>query len=555
MSPDMADGSASESTGQDTVGPPPPAKERAARLRWAFEHRWDCALVIDASTSTPRFGETVNDAAKPLGERDTFTEPTYTGQDLLGLALDAADLLSGLDVQSGDIVAVRIQNGIEVPALLLAAMARRATLALLDPVRSPDQVREMLDQINPLALLGDVEPESVPEADGSTRVDSARVRKAIGTGRRPSLDELAFLDDVGGQVPCLVTFTSGSTGRPKGVVHSSSNLIQSAAAFARPFRLGRDRTLLHVLPMAFMAGVLNGFVLPLLEGWRIVLGERFGIQTLTRFWPVARRHNVDTFWLVPAIPALLLQLDREPCHEGYGQERDCVGFVGTAPLDPTLARRFTDRYDVPLYESYGLSEVLFLATDHPGRRRHDNVGTPLEGVDLKILNDGEIGAAAPWRFLGYTSTDDEPHLDGAYLRTGDLGRIEEDGSLTITGRKKDLIIRGGVNIAPRSIEDVLLRLDGVGECAIVGAPDEHLGERIVCFYVTDAEPDPDGSLSHEGLLDEGRLRQRATRALVETLGPDHRVDDVVPVKELPRNPNGKVDRDVLRAKAARRSGF
>lgn len=545
MSPDGAADPAPAERGRPPAGAdaPPAYADPAARLRWTFKHRWDRPLVADATGPGAGTG------------RATGEDPSYTGRDLLGRVLDASELLAEVSVGPGDVVAARLANGVEVPALLLAAMARRATLAVVDPVRGPDQVRDMLGQARPKALLGDLDAEAVPDGGIDVHLDAAVVRKALGTDRRPSRDALSLLDEMAPEAACLATFTSGSTGRPKGVLHSASNLVASAAAFARPFELGRDRTLLHVLPMAYMAGLLNAFVLPLVEGWRIVLGPRFGVQTVTRFWPIARRHDVDTFWLVPAVPALLMRLDRDPEHAGYGRDRECVGFIGTAPLDPALGRRFTERYEVPLYESYGLSELLFLTTDHPGRDRHDNVGTPLDGVDLRIRDDGEVAAAAPWRLLGHIEDDAGARFDGDHLLTGDLGRLEDDGSLTITGRKKDLIIRGGINIAPRTIEEVVGRMDGVSECAVVGAPDDHLGERTVCFYAPTRGPDRAGTGGGTGdATADGAdaLHQRAARAVVDALGADHRIDDMVPLEALPRNANGKVDRGALREEAARR---
>ena len=331
----------------------------------------------------------------------------------------------------------------------------------------------------------------------------------------------------------LITFTSGSTGIPKGVKHSIKNLVITAEAFGKEFGFGKENVFYHNLPMSYMAGVLNLFILPMVCGSSIVVGERFNILNIPNFWRFPSRYGVNTFWLIPAVLSMLMKLDRGREGIEYAKNRRIIGCVGTAPLSPALKTEFEGRYGIELFESYGLSETLFVSSAYPGVAK-PCVGKPLDGVRLDFASDGEILIDVPWMFLGYTNENSEEYISDGKYKSGDIGMIDNDGLLHITGRKKDLIKKGGLNLSPRKIEAEAELTGFFEECTIMGMPDRLLMEKVVCFYVPKAGTD----IREAKRVTNGRIEKK--------LGRDYGIDEFVEIKEMPRNINGKIDKAALR---------
>jgi long-chain acyl-CoA synthetase len=204
--------------------------------------------------------------------------------------------------------------------------------------------------------------------------------------------------------------------------------------------------------------------------------------------------------------------------------------VGTAPLNRELHAAFEDHYGIALYESYGLSETLFISTQSPGADGGPGaVGPVLDGVGVHVADDRELHLRAPWMFRGYLD-DGTSDADRTSFASGDLGDLDRAGALWITGRKKELIIRGGVNVSPRQLEDFISGRRVLDQAIVVGCPDAIMGERIVCFYV----PREGGFGSAD--------RRALVAAIRNELGAECTIDDFVEVEDIPQNVNGKVDR-------------
>lgn len=251
--------------------------------------------------------------------------------------------------------------------------------------------------------------------------------------------------------------------------------------------------MLHVFNMAYMAGFLNTLLCPFMAGGSVVLSRAFDARTMLRFWEPAIAHSTNTLWLAPTMLTALLRFDRNPAGAEFSREHVKTVCVGTAPLPSSTKREFEDRYGVTVLESYGLSELLLLTSDS---KRHPvaagSVGRPLAEVEIKIVDDGgnglpsgedgEVLVRTPQAMSGYIDAESREMiaLDPAeWFPSGDIGHLSEAGDLFITGRKKDLIIRGGMNISPRRIEDILLEHPAVAEVSVVGVEHEFYGEEVV----------------------------------------------------------------------------
>jgi malonyl-CoA/methylmalonyl-CoA synthetase len=332
--------------------------------------------------------------------------------------------------------------------------------------------------------------------------------------------------------PAILAYTSGTTGTPKAVPLSDANLLASIRAVMLAWRWEPDDVLVHALPLFHQHG-LGGVHAALVAGSKTVVRSRFDPADLCEAIAAER---ASVMFAVPSIYHRLVEWG------GIGGV-DLSGLrllvSGSAPLSPALAGRVASLAGQPPLERYGLTESgLDVSNLYDGARRPGLVGLPLPGVEVEIATDhgevlpaggdGEIVLRGPQVFDGYRGDrSDAAFHPGGWFRTGDVGRIDPaDGYLRITGRVKEVIISGGMNVYPREVELVLEEHPKVSRVAVVGLPSERWGEEVVAAVV----PAAAGSPSDPDLLEFARAR----------LAPFKCPKRVVIVDELPVNPLGKV---------------
>lgn len=330
--------------------------------------------------------------------------------------------------------------------------------------------------------------------------------------------------------PFLITYTSGSTGTPKGVIHSAESLLLASYEFGE--MMGYDQKLVmgHCMPMTYMAGILNTIIMPFVFGGIVVILPRFSIKTVLGYIPEFKNNRINAIWLSPTMLRMIYIIDRRAELKEYFHSVGMKISVGTAPLDIALRKDFEDKYDMHIYQSYGLSETLFISTEVPGDKAvYHTVGRILDGIDLEILKDGEISIKAPWLLKGYVGNYIDNVLKDNFYLTGDLGKTIGDKYLLITGRKKELIVKGGYNINPRDIENLLIENGIAEECAVISV-DIHGEEGIAICYV------PKKKIS----------LQEINTVVCSEIGKHSRIDIVDIVSALPKNLNGKIDKIKLK---------
>jgi acyl-CoA synthetase (AMP-forming)/AMP-acid ligase II len=349
-------------------------------------------------------------------------------------------------------------------------------------------------------------------------------------------------DDLRPDDAAMILFTSGSTGEPKAAVLSHSNLLCNAEGIIRHTDITPEDRLLHVMPLHHTNGINNQLIAPLLAGASVVLIEKFKAE---HFIDQVRSH-APTY--VTGVPTMYL---RVLPHVRVRERFRSLRFLrcGSAPIHRTLHEEIEESFGVPLSVSYGLSEATCTSTMNPPEaRKIGTVGTVLCGQRVKLFSpgttnevmaqaEGEVCIAGPTLMRGYIPAGNEnPIIDG-WLRTGDWGRFDEQGYLTITGRIKDVIIRGGETLAPQQIETVLNSHPSVAASCVVAQPEAELGEIPVAFVVS----------RYPGAISEATLQNWVSTRLSRTYVPAR----VVFMETLPENSTGKIDRGALRSLAAR----
>lgn len=327
----------------------------------------------------------------------------------------------------------------------------------------------------------------------------------------------------------LITYTSGSTGTPKGVKHTAANLFYSAYEFGMMMKYN-DRTIMgHVMPMTYMAGVLNTIIMPYLMGGCIAVLPRFSMKSAFSFWENVKKCKVNAMWLAPTMLRIVNMMDKRADMKEYLRVNGVKISVGTAPLDKNLRDDIEGKYGIRLYQSYGLSETLFISTEIPEEciSRH-TVGRLLPRVEIHCSEDGEMQIGVPWMFLGYTNENTSLYMQDGFYLSGDLGRFDDVGNLLVLGRKKEIIVRGGYNINPRDIENTMLEQDSISECAVASVMIRG-EEMVVCCYVSERE---------YAVSDVNRI-------IVGALGKHNRIDFLERMRALPKNLNGKIDKRAI----------
>jgi long-chain acyl-CoA synthetase len=336
--------------------------------------------------------------------------------------------------------------------------------------------------------------------------------------------------------PALYLYTSGTTGRPKGVILSHRNLLHNVDACAQAGEFDARDAFLCLLPFFHTYAITGTILLPLLNGCSIVLVDRFLPNKVLK---LIEEHRISVFLAIPSMYRVLAMSEGN-----FDVSSVRFPISGGEPLPIAVADAFEKRFGVHICEGYGQTEAAPVVTlNLPGKRKLGTVGLPLPGIEIAIWDDaknplpletiGEIMVRGKNVMEGYYHQPDETAkaITKEWLHTGDLGKLDADGFVTITGRKKDLIISAGENIYPREIEEVLATHPKVKEVAVIGVKDESRGEVPKAFL-----------LLHEGMaVEDKELRAFCREKLAGYKVPKH----FEVLADLPRTPTGKVLKRLL----------
>ena len=445
--------------------------------------------------------------------------------------------LAGAGLRHGDCIALALQNGREMVELMLATAMLGATAAPLNPAYTRDEFAFYLDDLRPRLLL-------VPRGEANVARTAASASTQLvdlvaAPGSAPALfvdgkaaEPLSSIESGSAEDVALLLHTSGTTSRPKQVPLLQRNLMASTRTVAQHYRLGPDDISYCAMPLFHIHGLVASTLGSLASGGSVVLPRRVAPR---RFWNQARVAGVTWLSAGPTLHQMLLeQRDKEGPPSTLRFVRSC-----SSALSPALMQRAEREYQVPMLEAYGMTEASHQMSSNPlppAPRPMGAVGIPT-GTEICIidpagrhLTEGEAGEVAirgPGVTSGYLDNPEAnaaAFLDG-WFRTGDRG-VLENGYLRLEGRLKELIIRGGENISPAEVEDVLKAHPAVADAACFGIPDEKYGEEVGAAVSLSGDADERTLIAH--------CRERLTAVKVPKR--------LFFVPELPRTPTGKLQR-------------
>ncbi len=486
----------------------------------------------------------------------TFAIATESGHEvsyaqLRSAAADVSRMLRGMGLAPGDTISLVMPNGIATLNLLIGAMAGGWCVNPVNLLSQPEQMRYVLEHSDCKAVFAAPDwMERIRQLAADIGRDIAVVEAdpdtfAAAGGAPQPVDHTPSIPDA----VALLMYTSGTTGRPKGVMLTQANVCANAVSIAREHRLGPGDRVLGVLPLYHINAFAVTMLAPLASGGSVAMAPRF---SATRFWSQTVESGCTWINVVPTIISYLLEAEA-PDPVVTRRIRFCRS--ASAALPPEHLRAFEAKFGIGIIETMGLTETvapLFSNPLEPSLRKTGSVGRA-SGCEARIVDatfntvadgtTGELAIRGPNVMRGYfknPAATAESFTPDGWLRTGDLGHRDADGFFFVTGRIKELIIKGGENIAPREIDEALLKHPAVLDAAAVGVPDRHYGQDILACIVL-----------REGLdCGEDALREFCKTHLGHYKTP--RVFRFV--KELPRGPSGKVQRlklaDLFAAAAA-----
>jgi len=471
-------------------------------------------------------------------------DKAITNRQLLDAARRLSGYLAAAGIGANDRVAMLSNNSIEHLATYLGVMAHGATICTINVEMNAAYFEDILTGLAPRLVLYE---------DGAVAADLAKSTpgawQALGDWRPEGGRGLfAALAERGDRDWCgcpgartddaCIYYTSGTSARPKGVVLSFGELIDNLEPLADAFGIGEDDRLLDFRSYNWASAQILSGLAPLARGASVVMARKF---SRSRFFSWVR----DTQATIAAGNPTTLNMLMSEADTISSADFPSLRYItsSSAPLTAVEAKRFEARFGIPIGQGYGTSEAGWVAGSNETTRRLGSVGKPLPYHDLKIVD--AAGNALPAGEIGQVELGNDPVRDYRYVdpsgavkvhasgrfRTGDLGYLDADGYLFITGRERDLIIRGGVNIAPIEIDGVLLQCDDVAEAATIGVPDPIYGEAVVSCVVRA----PGAEITEDALLAHCGATLPAFKAPKQILFRD----------ALPKTERGKIDRKAL----------
>ena len=463
-----------------------------------------------------------------------------------------AQLLEAHGVGKGDVVSLLMPNSAEY---IIAYFACWKLGAIAGPVNSLLKAQEMsfvISDSETKTLL--VHPDFLPTID-SIRGELPGLREVIdfsdAAAATKEFDSSPSLttpsgSDISRDTEAIIIYTSGTTGKPKGCLLTHGNLIANARQISQWLRFTKDDRLLTIMPLFHMNAVSVTTMSALYAGGSTVVSPRF---SSSRFWQIISDYQITSFGSVATMLSMLLTTYPDGVPAGLETEQLRFAMCGSAPVPAEIMRSFEETFNCLVIEGYGLSESTCRSTFNPPdvRRRQGSCGMPI-GNEMQVVDEddkeiahgelGEIVLRGENILKGYYRNPEATAtaFRNGWFHTGDVGYRDAEGFFYIVDRKSDMIIRGGENIYPREIDEVLYQHSAVAAAATIGVPDQLYGEEVAVFIV---------------LKEGGEATEEEIISFCRSRLADYKCPKTVRfVKEIPKGPTGKLLKRELASKFA-----
>lgn len=464
--------------------------------------------------------------------------PALSWAELRAQAAEIASNLAGMGLQKGDCVAVMLPNSRHGILCLFGALFGGFRTVLINLVAGSEAIGYALAHSEAQVILVGTGQGDLLDMAQQAHSISARI---VMVGEQIDWPEPALrgaLAELGPQDASILMYTSGTTGRPKGVLHTHASLLAGGWTATLAHHLSAQDRALCVLPIYHINGLCVTVMGPLVSGGSVVICEKF---SASRFWSLCKRYQVTWFSVVPTIISHLLHGTEDPDADTISRIR--FGRSASSALAVETQTAFQTRFGIPIVETMGLTETCAQILSNPLPPGTRKIGSPGRafGNEVVILSpdlrpaqtgtEGEIAVRGPNVMTCYFRNPEatkDTFAPGGWLRTGDLGRMDADGYVFVTGRLKELIIKGGENIAPREVDEALYGHPDVVEAAAFARPCPQYGERVEAAV----------KLRDGATVSGADLVLLCQRKLGKFKCPDaiHILDD------LPKGPSGKIQR-------------
>ena len=479
--------------------------------------------------------------AKAPGKMFLLSEPDgrqFTFAEFDAAVNRAAALLAAHGVSKGDVVSLLMPNSAEYIIAYFACWKLGAIAGPVNSLLKEHEIEFVMNNSEAKAIL--VHSEFSDRIE-NIRGDLPHLKSVIGfddeaEATREFRDGVLPAVAIGKDDDAIIIYTSGTTGKPKGCLLTHGNVIANARQISNWLGFTEDDRLLTIMPLFHMNAVSVTTMSALYAGGSTVISPKF---SASQFWKIISDYQVTSFGSVATMLSILLNTYPDGVPEGLKTDQLRFAMCGSAPVPAEVMKKFEETFNCPVVEGYGLSESTCRSTFNPPdeRRRPGSCGLPI-GNEMKVVDDddndvpdgelGEIVLRGENILKGYFKSPEatEAAFRNGWFHTGDVGYRDKDGFFYIVDRKSDMIIRGGENIYPREIDEVLYQHPAVAAAATIGVPDDLYGEEVAAFIV----------LKDDANVSEGDLIAHCQQQLADYKCPK----TIRIVKDIPKGPTGKL---------------
>ena len=476
-----------------------------------------------------------------------FYGKIYRSKEIVGMYRSVAKYLSSLGIGKGDVVAIDLLNRPELLITIMGAWMAGATVTPINVHLKEQEISYQLKDSGARIIFGELsygeKIEKAVEKSGNN------VKKVIldldkADNSNSIYNEIFYGNIDSNAIPqnpedVFIIYTSGTTGKPKGAILTAMNVFMEAIQLQQSVSLQKNDRMIIILPL-FHVNNLMFSIASILRGGSLIILRKFDPD---EFFVNVGKHKPTLFSGVPTIYKVLSDL-ASPDHVASLSSLK-IGICGAAPMPVKWFEDFEKRYEIKIIEGYGMTEGTVASTINPrfGERKIGSIGIPMHGQEVRIFSNndeelspeeiGEIVIRGPNVMKGYLNRklETEETMRNSWLHSGDLGYMDKEGYFYIVDRKKDMIIRGGENVYPKEIENLVSAIPGVSEVAVIGKPDDKYGEEVVAFIV-----------KRDETLMESKVIEFCKSSIAWYKCPK----SVFFVNELPKNSIGKIQKNDLR---------